>query len=201
MSSATACATTATASACGGCSIVFACHGIKATVSLNFGVIEHYPEVWQALRERGDDILCHGFYNTRYLWGLPEEDERAVIRDCVETYARATGGEMLPGWFGPAVSGTFNTADIVKELGIKYTADYYHDEQPTLVRTKHGALPCVPYSMDINRRAGLSLAERRRGLRAHDPRRLRHTLRGGRGRPGGCSRSASILISTASPTG
>ena len=129
---------------------VFARHDIKATVSLNFGVIEHYPEVWQALRERGDDILCHGFYNTRYLWGLSEEDERAVIRDCVETYARATGGEVLPGWFGPAVSGTFNTADIVKELGISYTADYYHDEQPTLVRTKHGPLPCMPYSMEIN---------------------------------------------------
>ena len=76
----------------------FARHGVKATVSLNFGVIEHYPEVWQAIRERGDDILCHGFYNTRYLWGLSEEDERAVIRDCVETYARATGGETLPGW-------------------------------------------------------------------------------------------------------
>ena len=49
-----------------------------------------------------------------------------------------------------AVSGTFNTADIVKELGISYTADYYHDDQPTLVRTKHGPLPCVPYSMEIN---------------------------------------------------
>ena len=48
----------------------FARHGVKATVSLNFGVIEHYPEVWQAIRERGDDILCHGFYNTRYLWGF-----------------------------------------------------------------------------------------------------------------------------------
>ena len=38
----------------------------------------------------------------------------------------------------------------MKELGIRYIADYYHDDQPTLVRTKHGPLPCVPYSMEIN---------------------------------------------------
>ena len=50
---------------------VLAKHDIRATISLSLSVIDHYPEIWRALRERGDDILCHGIYNTRYLWNLP----------------------------------------------------------------------------------------------------------------------------------
>ena len=124
-------------------------HDVRATVSLNFSVIDHYPEIWDAMEARGYDYLCHGIYNTRYLWDLPEDEERAVIADCVETL-RVKGGRQLQGWFGPAVSGTQRTADLVAEHGIRYIADYYHDDQPMPVRTRHGDLVSVPYSMDIN---------------------------------------------------
>jgi len=124
-------------------------HDIRCTVSLNFGVIEHYPEIWEAMEARGYDYVCHGFYNTRYLWNLPEADEHAVIADCVETYRRYSG-RQLQGWFGPAVSGTARTADICAELGIGFMADYYHDDQPMPVRTARGDLVSIPYSMDVN---------------------------------------------------
>lgn len=124
-------------------------HAVRATVSLNFGVIEHYPEILAAMEARGYDYLCHGLYNTRYLWNMPEDDERAIIHDSIETLKRHTG-KMLPGWFGPAVSTTLRTPDLVAEAGIRYIADYYHDDQPTPIRTAHGPLLCVPYSMDLN---------------------------------------------------
>ncbi|MCB1739574.1 MAG: polysaccharide deacetylase family protein, partial [Gammaproteobacteria bacterium] len=124
-------------------------HSIRCTVSLNFGVIEHYPEIFEAMEARQYDYLCHGFYNTRYLWNLPEADERAVISDCVSLLRERTG-RQLNGWFGPAVSGTLRTANIVAELGMIYTADYYHDDQPMPVHTNNGTLVSVPYSMDIN---------------------------------------------------
>ena len=124
-------------------------HNIRSTVSLNFGLIEHYPQIWEAMEARQCDYLCHGIYNTRYLWNLPEDEERAVIQDCVDTLRKANGAQ-LQGWFGPAVSGTARTADIVAELGLLYTADYYHDDQPMPIHTQFGDLVSVPYSMEIN---------------------------------------------------
>jgi len=125
-------------------------HDIRCTVSLNFSVIEHYPEIFEAMQARNYDYLCHGIYNTRYLWNLPEDEERAVIQDCVDTLRQATG-KQLAGWFGPAASFTINTPDLVAELGMKYTSDWYHDDQPFPMQTRSGKpLITVPYSMDIN---------------------------------------------------
>ena len=124
-------------------------HEIRCTVSLNFSVIEHYPEIFEAMEARKYDYLCHGIYNTRYLWGLPEDEERQVIQDCVETLKRATG-RQLAGWFGPAASFTLNTPDLVVEAGIKYCSDWYHDDQPCPIKVRRGKLITVPYSMDIN---------------------------------------------------
>ena len=125
-------------------------HDIRCTVSLNFSVIEHYPEIFEAMQARNYDYLCHGIYNTRYLWNLPEDEERAVIQDCVDTLRQATG-KQLAGWFGPAASFTINTPDLVAELGMKYTSDWYHDDQPFPMQTRSGKpLITGPYSMDIN---------------------------------------------------
>ena len=122
---------------------------VRCTVSLNLGVFEHYPEIMAACEERNWDVLCHGIYNTQYLWGLGEADERAIIEDCVETYRRLTG-RQLAGWFSPAASHTPNTPDLVAEAGIKYYADWFHDDQPGPMHVRHGRLLTVPYSMELN---------------------------------------------------
>ena len=124
-------------------------HEIRSTISLNFGVIEHYPDIWEAMEARKCDYLCHGLYNTRYLWNLPEDEERNIIRDCVDILRNANG-TRLNGWFGPAVSGTLRTADLAAEHGVEYIADYYHDDQPMPIRTAHGDLVSMPYSIEIN---------------------------------------------------
>ena len=49
-----------------------------------------------------------------------------------------------------AVSFTLKTPDLVAEAGIKYYCDWYHDDQPLPLRTKHGPLVTVPYTMDLN---------------------------------------------------
>ncbi|MEC8774526.1 MAG: polysaccharide deacetylase family protein, partial [Pseudomonadota bacterium] len=82
-------------------------HNIRATISLNFGIIEHYPDIWEAMEARQYDYLCHGLYNTRYLWDLSEDKTREAIRDCVDILREANGSQ-LNGWFGPAASGTLH---------------------------------------------------------------------------------------------
>ena len=125
-------------------------YSIRCTVSLNLANFEHYPEIFEACERRGWDYMCHGIYNTQYLWDYPEHEERAFVQDCVETFRRLTG-RRLAGWFSPAASNTLNTPDLVAEAGIKYFCDFYHDDQPTPLRVRGGrTLISVPYTMDLN---------------------------------------------------
>ena len=124
-------------------------HELRCTISLGLGNFEHYPEILEACEARRWDVMCHGIYNTQYLWGYEEDEERAFVAECVETYRRLTG-RKLAGWFSPAASHTLNTPDIVAEHGIKYFCDFYHDDQPFPVNVRSGKLITVPYTMDLN---------------------------------------------------
>jgi len=124
-------------------------YNMPCTVSLNLAVYEHFPEIREACEARRWEVLCHGIYNTDYLWGLPETEERAIIADCVATTRRLTG-RALRGWFSPAGTWTLNTPDLVAEAGIGYFCDWGFDDQPFPLETKHGRLIAMPYSFDIN---------------------------------------------------
>ena len=124
-------------------------HGIRCTVSLNEGILEHYPEIRDAMVARIWDFMSHGIYNTRYVWGLSEGEEREFIHDCIDTLKRHTG-KHLKGMFGPFGSVTERTADLLAEEGIIYHVDWFHDDQPVPIRVKKGKLISMPYSMDIN---------------------------------------------------
>ena len=124
-------------------------HDIRCTISLNLSVYEHYPAIMEACEARRWDVMCHGLYNTRYHWNMPEDEERAAIAECVETWWRLTG-RQLAGWFSPAATFTLNTPDLVAEAGIKYYCDWYHDDQPFPMKVRKGRLITIPYQMDIN---------------------------------------------------
>src|ERR1700720_978494 len=91
-------------------------HKIRCTVSLNLANFEMHPEIMHACEARGYDTLCHGIFNTSYLWEMPEDEERAYIA----------------------------------ESGFTYSADLYHDDQPTPLKVRSGSLVTVPYTMDLN---------------------------------------------------
>lgn len=123
--------------------------GIRFTASLSLAVPEMFPRQFAAMRQCGWDFMCHGLYNTHYLWGLPEDEERDFVADCQRRMQRATG-RAIEGWFSPACSHTPRTADLVAEAGIGYYCDLCHDDQPFPVRTRSGSLISLPYSMQVN---------------------------------------------------
>lgn len=133
-------------------------HGLRPTASINAAVFDHFPEIIEALEQRHWDYMCHGIYNTRYVWNMDVESERALIRDGIETYRRHTG-RQLAGWIGPGLSNSVNTPDLVAEAGLKYYGDYgQHDDQPFPLKVKQGRLITLPYSSNlgdaINERQG-----------------------------------------------
>jgi peptidoglycan/xylan/chitin deacetylase (PgdA/CDA1 family) len=124
-------------------------HNIRCCVSLNMAVLEHYPEIKDAMVERNWDFMSHGIYNTRYLNPMSEEQEREFYVDCIETLRRETG-KQLKGMLGPAISGTEATPDLMAEAGLIYHTDWMHDDQPVPIKVKSGKLISVPYSIELN---------------------------------------------------
>ncbi len=124
-------------------------YGIKCCVSLNLAVLEHYPEIAEAMVRRDWDFMSHGIYNTRYLYGYDEAQERAFYQDCIATLKRHTG-KQLKGMLGPAISGTLRTPDLMAEAGLIYHTDWMHDDQPVPIRVETGKLISVPYSIELN---------------------------------------------------
>ena len=124
-------------------------HGVRATVSLNLAVFEHYPEVGEAMKSRDWAFMSHGIYNTRYLHDLTEDEERAFYTDCIDTLKRHTG-RTLKGMLGPAISNSASTPDLMAEAGLSYHTDWMHDDQPVPIQVETGRLISVPYSVELN---------------------------------------------------
>ena len=123
--------------------------GMRGSVSLNVATCEHHPEIIQACMAEDWEFYSHGTYNTRYLMGMSEEQERAVIQDSIDTIRKHTG-QKLDGWLAPALTYTDNTLDLVAEMGLTYICDLFHDDQPGPVKVRSGRLTSVPYSLEMN---------------------------------------------------
>lgn len=125
-------------------------HEIPATVSLNVAVLDHYPEVAEAMVSREWEFMSHGLYNTRYLTGLDEAGERTFLAACNRVLERHTGRHFA-GMLGPNITGNPWTPDLMAEAGMSYHADWVHDEQPTPLRTAgSGRMVALPYSYELN---------------------------------------------------
>jgi allantoinase len=122
---------------------------VRASVSLNAAVCDHLPDVVEACLSRDWELFAHGVYNTRWIYGMSEEQTRALIKDSlgvISSFSR----KPVRGWLSPAVSSTEGFLDLLPEFGVDYTIDMVHDDQPTPINVKNGRLISIPYSSDIN---------------------------------------------------
>ena len=124
--------------------------GMRASVSLSSALITHHPEVLQLGLTRNWEFFSHGVYNTRYVYGMSEAQERRMIQESMQDIEKLTG-KACAGYLAPALTHTENSLDLFAELGGKYTCDLFHDDQPTPIQTRSGKrLVSVPYSLELN---------------------------------------------------
>jgi peptidoglycan/xylan/chitin deacetylase (PgdA/CDA1 family) len=125
-------------------------HGLPCTAVLNVAALRKFPEICNAMVERKWDLLGHGMYNTRFICGYSEEEERAYYREMLQIVRDCTGMEMR-GMGGPGPqAATESTPDLLAEAGFLYYADLFHDDQPFPLRVRSGKLISLPYSVEIN---------------------------------------------------
>ena len=73
--------------------------------------------------------------------------ERQYLNEVIQTISAATGQQVM-GWLGPALTETFDTARLLKGLGVRYVLDWCSDDQPYPL-TVPGMIS-VPYSIELN---------------------------------------------------
>ena len=124
-------------------------YGARASVLLNSDVCAQYPRIIEEGNKRGWKWLAHGKNNSIFQTGMQADDERRALADMVTTIKESTG-QAPRGWLGPALTETFNTPDLLTEVGVDYILDWCNDDQPYPVNVQSGRMISVPYSIEVN---------------------------------------------------
>jgi peptidoglycan/xylan/chitin deacetylase (PgdA/CDA1 family) len=120
---------------------------MRASVLLNSDCCRHYPQIIDAGKARDWAWIAHGKNNSIFQAGMTAEQERSYLTDVVKTISDATG-RPVKGWMGPALTETFETPRLLKELGLSYVLDWCADDQPFPLNIP--GMFSVPYSIEIN---------------------------------------------------
>jgi peptidoglycan/xylan/chitin deacetylase (PgdA/CDA1 family) len=125
---------------------LFARLAIRPTLSINARVCEEYERVARAARDAGWEFMGHAWEQ------MPihnVEDQFAMINQSLGMLERFTGTRPV-GWLGPGLTETEDTPDLLAAAGVKYIGDWVYDDEPTEIRTAHGPLVTLPYSVELN---------------------------------------------------
>lgn len=120
--------------------------GVSPTVMLNARICESYPPVVQACIESGWELNAHSFDQ------IPMhrlDDQNAEIVRSIETITEFSG--LRPrGWFGPGLTQTHETVDLLAAAGIEYIGDWALDDEPVTINTTSGPIVAVPYNFELH---------------------------------------------------
>jgi peptidoglycan/xylan/chitin deacetylase (PgdA/CDA1 family) len=119
---------------------------LKASFAVNGTACELYREACEAAHEAGWDFMGHGWVQKPM---HKVEDQKRAIADTIRAIKDFTG-KPPRGWESPGLTETDETLDLLAEAGIEYVADWVMDEQPLPLKTAHGEIVSVPYTVEIN---------------------------------------------------
>ena len=119
---------------------------IKASAFMNAYCADIYPQCAEAMVAAGWEMAGHCFIQRSL---NAEPDEREVIEKSLKRLEALTG-KKTRGWLGAGLGETFHTPDILRECGVEWLGDFFVDDLPVWIRTKHGPLIGMPYTMELN---------------------------------------------------
>ena len=117
-------------------------------------VYDYAPQITDAIRRRGDEVIAHGRSNAENLRGLWQPDEERILREVTGTIARHEGRPPA-GWFGAGAYESAHTPDLLQELGYRYLMDWPMDDQPVWMRTRAGRILSLPYPVETDDAQGV----------------------------------------------
>ena len=125
-------------------------HKVRACCCLNLEILDHFPEIKDAMVAADWDYMAHGLYNSRPIYDLTEEQERAYWQDFI-THLKEMTGKRLKGRLGGGAGYTVRTDDLMAEAGCLYHTSWIIDDQPWPINVRGGQkFIYVPYTGQTN---------------------------------------------------
>ena len=125
---------------------------VKPTFAVNTRLAERYPYLINRIKERGDEIICHGWHmDAPHYGGQDEAEEEALITKSLDGLRKITG-QSIEGWISPSKSQSANTPSLLAKHGVKYMCDWINDDMPYPFRTKSGEITAMPLSTELEDR-------------------------------------------------
>jgi allantoinase len=125
---------------------VFDTLAIPGVLAINGSAIAAYPAIVEAAVARRWEFIGHGF-TQRNMQKVP--DEREDIGKTAAVIAAACGRKPR-GWLGPGLTETWETPDLLVELGFDYVCDWVLDDQPVWLKTRTRPIVNIPYTQECN---------------------------------------------------
>src|SRR4051794_17539330 len=122
--------------------------GVPVTVSAAAAALELNPAVAEWMRERGHDLLGHGW---RWIepWRLSRAEEREHLGRAIETFERVLGERPL-GWNCRSWPSQHTRELLLEEGGFVYDSDGSADDVPYYTACLGRPFLVVPYSKTYN---------------------------------------------------
>ena len=122
---------------------------LPAAHATNSLIYDYAPQITDAIRKRGDELIAHGRSNAENLKGLWQPDEERILREVTDSITKHEGAAPK-GWMGSDAYETGYTPDLLKEMGYTYLMDWSMDDQPVWMRTRSGPILSVPFPIELN---------------------------------------------------
>ena len=122
---------------------------LPAAHATNSLIYEYAPQITDAIRKRGDELIAHGRSNAENLRAMWQPDEERLLREVTKTIEKHEGSAPR-GWMGAGAYETEHTPDLLKEIGYTYLMDWPMDDQPVWLRTRTGPILVVPYPVETD---------------------------------------------------
>lgn len=124
-------------------------YGIKPTFAMNTELAKRTPYLLDAIKERGDEIMCHGLHmDALHYGGQDIVEESNLVKSSLEQL-RILTDQDIKGWISPARNESENTPELLVQNGIEYFCDWVNDDMPYQFKTQKGNLWAMPLSNEL----------------------------------------------------
>ena len=124
-------------------------YGVKPTFAVNGELAQRTPYLMDLLRERGDEVIAHGWnMDTPHYGGQSKGLEKEWISRTLKILRKASG-QAVTGWLSPGKIHSENTPTLLAEQGIEYFCDWVNDDMPYRFQTDSGNLWAMPLSTEL----------------------------------------------------
>ncbi len=120
--------------------------GLPASAATNAIVVDVAPSLAEAVLDAGWEFIGHGVIQR----SLEHEDDEVAVIEATLDKLQGLSGKRPRGWLGPGLGESDATPDHLAAAGIEFVFDWCLDDLPSWMRTKHGPVLAMPYTLELN---------------------------------------------------